>query len=109
MCVCVCVCVCMCVCKCYVYYLTCVEAYGLEIVGKRTHTHTHLYTDRCMCVCYIYIYIYITFVADPPLMMAQSRAESTRDTCNYGQYINKFPQNTIKVIREFRTDPKENM
>ena len=25
---------------------------------------------------------------------------------NYGQYINQFPQNTIKVIREFRTDPK---
>ena len=34
-------------------------------------------------------------------MMAQSRAESTRDTCNYGQYINQFPPNTIKVIREF--------
>ena len=34
-------------------------------------------------------------------MMAQSWAESTRDTCNYGQYINQFPQNTIKVIREF--------
>ena len=26
-------------------------------------------------------------VVDPPLMMAQNRAESTRDTCNYGQYI----------------------
>ena len=24
-------------------------------------------------------------------MMAQSRAESTRDTYNYGQYINQFP------------------
>ena len=34
-------------------------------------------------------------------MMAQSRAESTRDTYNYGQYINQFPPNTIKVIREF--------
>ena len=34
-------------------------------------------------------------------MMAQSRAESTRDTYNYGQYINEFPPNTIKVIREF--------
>ena len=33
--------------------------------------------------------------------MAQSRAESTRDTYNYGQYINQFPPNTIKVIREF--------
>ena len=34
-------------------------------------------------------------------MMAQSRTESTRDTYNYGQYINRFPPNTIKVIREF--------
>ena len=34
-------------------------------------------------------------------MMAQSRAESIRDTYNYGQYINQFPPNTIKVIREF--------
>ena len=50
---------------------------------------------------------YITFVVDPPLMMAQSRAESTRDTCNYGQYINQFPQNTIKVIREFERIQKK--
>ena len=34
-------------------------------------------------------------------MMAQSRAVSTRDTYNYGQYLNQFPPNTIKVIREF--------
>ena len=40
-------------------------------------------------------------------MMAQSRAESTRDTCNYGQYINQFPQNTIKVIREFERIQKK--
>ena len=33
--------------------------------------------------------------------MAQSRAESKRDTYNYGQYLNQFPLNTIKVIREF--------
>ena len=39
--------------------------------------------------------------------MAQSRAESTRDTCNYGQYINQFPQNTIKVIREFERIQKK--
>ena len=44
---------------------------------------------------------YITFVTDSRLMMAQSRAESTRDTYNYGQYLNQFPPNTIKVIREF--------
>ena len=35
------------------------------------------------------------------MMMAQSRAESTRDTYDYGQYLNQFPPNTIKVIREF--------
>ena len=40
-------------------------------------------------------------------MMAQSRAESTRDTCNYGQYINQFPPNTIKVIREFERIQKK--
>ena len=40
-------------------------------------------------------------------MMAQSRAESTRDTYNYGQYINQFPQNTIKVIREFEQIQKK--
>ena len=34
-------------------------------------------------------------------MMAQSQAESTRDTYNYGQYLNQLPPNTIKVIREF--------
>ena len=51
----------------------------------------------------------VTFVIDPPLMMAQSRAESTRDSYNYGQYINQFPPNSIKVIREFETDPEENM
>ena len=52
---------------------------------------------------------YIAFVIDPLLMMAQSWAESTRDTYNYGQYINQFTPNTIKVIREFETDPEENM
>ena len=39
--------------------------------------------------------------------MAQSRAESTRDTYNCGQYINQFPQNTIKVIREFERIQKK--
>ena len=39
--------------------------------------------------------------------MAQSRAESTRDTYNYGQYINQFPPNTIKVIREFEQIQKK--
>ena len=40
-------------------------------------------------------------------MMAQSRAESTRDTYNYGQYINQFRPNTIKVIREFERIQKK--
>ena len=40
-------------------------------------------------------------------MMAQSRAESTRDTYNYEQYINQFPPNTIKVIREFERIQKK--
>ena len=42
-------------------------------------------------------------------MMAQSRAESTRDTYNYGPYLNQFPPppNTIKVIREFERIQKK--
>ena len=37
----------------------------------------------------------------------QSRAESTRYTYNYGQYINQFPPNTIKVLREFERIQKK--
>ena len=47
------------------------------------------------------------FVTDSPLMIAQSRAESTWDTFNYGKYLNQFPPNTIKVIREFRRIQKK--
>ena len=50
---------------------------------------------------------YITFVIDPSLMMAQSRTESTRDTYNYREYMNQFPPNTIKVIREFERIQKK--
>ena len=43
--------------------------------------------------------------------MAQSRVESTRDKYNYkynyGQYLNQFPPNTIKVIREFERIQKK--
>ena len=39
--------------------------------------------------------------------MAQSQAESTRDTYNYGQYINQLLTNTIKVIREFERIQKK--
>ena len=54
---------------------------------------------------YIYMYVYLGSISSLMQislnMMAQSRAESTRDTYNYGQYLNQFPPNTIKVIREF--------
>ena len=33
--------------------------------------------------------------------------KSTRDTYNYGQYLNQFPPNTIKVIREFERIQKK--
>ena len=39
--------------------------------------------------------------------MAQSRAESTRDTYSYGQYINQFPPNTIKAIRQYERIQKK--
>ena len=43
-------------------------------------------------------------------MMAQSRAESTRDTYNYGQYLNQSPTPEYdKSNTEIRTDPEENM
>ena len=42
-------------------------------------------------------------------MMAQSRAESTRDTYNYGQYLNQFPPEYDKSNTRIRTDPEENM
>ena len=40
-------------------------------------------------------------------MMAQSRAESTKDAYNYGQYINQFPSNTIKAIQEYERIQKK--
>ena len=42
-------------------------------------------------------------------MLAQSRTESTRDTYNYGQYINQFPPEYDKSNTGIRTDPEENM
>ena len=37
----------------------------------------------------------------PPLMMAQSWAESTWEITNYGRFINQFPPNIIRSIRQF--------
>ena len=45
--------------------------------------------------------------AELMLMMAQSRAEGTRETYNHGQYLNQFPTNKIKVIREFERIQKK--
>ena len=45
-------------------------------------------------------------------MMAQSRAESTKDIYNYGQYINQFPHPHPKYDKSntgILTDPEENM
>ena len=44
---------------------------------------------------------YITFVIHSPLMMAQSWAESTWEITNYGRFINQFPPNIIRSIRQF--------
>ena len=52
-------------------------------------------------------YYFYRIRGEYPLMMAQSQAESTRDTYNYGQYINQFPPNMIKVIREFERIQKK--
>ena len=35
------------------------------------------------------------------MMMAKNQAESTWDIYNYGKYINQFPPNTIKAIRQY--------
>ena len=40
-------------------------------------------------------------------MMAQSWAEGTKDTYNYGQYLNQFPPNKIKLIPEFERIQKK--
>ena len=41
------------------------------------------------------------FCSTSPLMMAQSWAESTWEITNYGRFINKFPLNIIRSIRQF--------
>ena len=40
-------------------------------------------------------------------MMAQSWAEGTKDTYNYGQYLNQLPPNKIKLIPEFERIQKK--
>ena len=38
---------------------------------------------------------------------SQNRAESTRDTYNYGQYLNQLPPNTIKAIWQYKRIQKK--
>ena len=45
----------------------------------------------------------------PPLMMAQSWAESTWKITNNGKFINQFPPNIIRSIRQFERINKKNM
>ena len=54
-------------------------------------------------VTFVLAYYYCVRASLPLKIMA----ESTRDTYNYGQYINQFPPNTIKVIREFERIQKK--
>ena len=43
----------------------------------------------------------------PPLMMAQSQAESTWKINNYGRYINQFPPNIMKSIQQYERITKK--
>ena len=61
-------------------------------------------TDALLLTKYLCTYkSYINFVIDPPLIVAQSRAESTCtwEINNHGKYINQFPPNIIKSIRQY--------
>ena len=82
----------------YIYIYVCVEH------------HRHFFVSIffcwsfCMYITTLYLQStyksYIPFVIHPPLMMAQSQAESTWEINNYGRYINQFPPNIINSIRQ---------
>ena len=67
----------------------------------------YFYRIRGELIYVLSIVVCIPCTFYPTLGHHQSRAESTRDAYNYGQYINQFPQNTIKVIREFEQIQKK--
>ena len=52
------------------------------------------HSNKCTCKGYIPFAIYT------PLIMAQDMAESTRETINHGRFINRFPLDIIKSIRQ---------
>ena len=45
--------------------------------------------------------VYITFVIHIPLVTARGWAESICEITNYGRFINQFPPNIIRSIRQF--------
>ena len=92
-------------CSCVVGHECFFKCWAIELVSGKCHNLQRQRRPYTVVICKKKSYI--TFVIDSPLMMAQSRAESTRDTYNYGQYLNQFPPNTIKVIREFEQFQKK--
>ena len=62
----------------------------------------HYYFVR-MSVCTVVLCS--VYFSNPPLMMAQSWAESTKEITNYGRFIIiiiiQFPPNIIRSIRQF--------
>ena len=75
------------------------KCWAIELVSERCIVSL---LDRVVEVKPTYILL-LSEIQSPwgHLNLYISRAESTRDTYNYGQYLNQFPPNTIKVIREF--------
>ena len=78
----------------------------LKLPQAFTHTCTHTLSFSLSLYIYIFwqhFFINTNFVEHNRhfLMMAQSRAESTRDIYNYGKYINQFLPNTIEPIQQY--------
>ena len=72
-------------------FLNAICIYANFIKHNRHFMSTYFLLDPFEFPYYFYrIRGELIFVIVPPVMMAQSRAESTRDTYNYGQYINRF-------------------
>ena len=58
-------------------------------------------------VTFVLTYYHYVRASLPLKIMAFAFKWNSRDTYNYGQYINQFPPNTIKVIREFERIQKK--
>ena len=70
-----------------------VRIFRTSVVEHEWFCAIELVSERCI------VYHFCGF---PPLMMAQNRTESTWDIFNYEKYINQFPPNTIKEIRQYK-------